>query len=69
MKIIREPSVYVVGRQTMETAQIDRFLSDHGRYGIPFYLLYRPARESHVFGELLTREGLLSVIAEAAANR
>ena len=29
MKIIREPSVYLVGRQTVDTAEIDRFLADH----------------------------------------
>lgn len=30
MNIIREPSVYLVGRQTASTAEIDRFLNDHG---------------------------------------
>ena len=29
MKIIREPSVYVVGRQSINDAEIDRFLTDH----------------------------------------
>src|SRR4051794_39425432 len=30
MRIIREPTVYVVGRQTVDQAEIDRFLADHG---------------------------------------
>lgn len=30
MKIIREPKVYLVGRQSLDTAEIDRFLGDHG---------------------------------------
>jgi thiol:disulfide interchange protein len=38
---------------------IARFLAEHGRYGIPFYMLYRPGKPPHVFGELLTKEGVL----------
>jgi thymidylate synthase (FAD) len=30
LKIVREPSVYVVGRQSLEPEAIDRFLNDHG---------------------------------------
>lgn len=29
MKIIRNPSVYVVGRQSLDRSEIDRFLADH----------------------------------------
>jgi thymidylate synthase (FAD) len=29
-RIIREPSVYLVGRQTVNDAELDRFLADHG---------------------------------------
>ena len=29
MNIIREPAVYLVGRQTVDSTEIDRFLSDH----------------------------------------
>jgi suppressor for copper-sensitivity B len=46
---------------------IARFLAEHGRYGIPFYLLYRPGREPHVFGELITRQGVIDVLAASAA--
>lgn len=30
IKVIREPTVYVMGRQTVNDAEIDRFLGDHG---------------------------------------
>jgi thymidylate synthase (FAD) len=30
MRIIREPTVYLVGRQTVDSAELDRFLADHG---------------------------------------
>ncbi len=30
MRIIREPQVYLVGRQTLNDEELDRFLSDHG---------------------------------------
>ena len=39
---------------TNRSQPIADFLADHGRYGIPFYLLYRPHREPHLFGELIT---------------
>ncbi len=29
MKIVRDPTVYLVGRQTLHDAEIDRFLADH----------------------------------------
>lgn len=44
--------------------RIAAFLADHGKYGIPFYLLYRPGREAHVFSELLTKDAILSKLAE-----
>jgi suppressor for copper-sensitivity B len=47
--------------------EIARFLADFGRSGIPFYLLYRPGREPHLFAELLTKDGLLREL-EAAAR-
>ena len=46
---------------------IARFLAEHGRYGIPFYLLYRPGAEPHVFSELLTQDGLIEVLDGAAS--
>ncbi len=41
---------------------IGAFLEEHGRYGIPFYLLYRPGEEPHVFSELLTKERVLDAL-------
>ncbi len=30
MKILREPTIYVLGRQTVDDGELDRFLADHG---------------------------------------
>jgi thymidylate synthase (FAD) len=30
IRVIREPAVYVLGRQTVDQAELDRFLADHG---------------------------------------
>src|SRR5580692_4926642 len=30
MRIISEPSVYLIGRQTIDDSALDKFLSDHG---------------------------------------
>ena len=43
---------------------ISAFLADHGKYGIPFYLLYRPGRRPHLFSELLTKDAILDVLRE-----
>jgi suppressor for copper-sensitivity B len=45
---------------------ITAFLADHGRYGIPFYLLYRPGREPYLFSELITKETVVAAVEEAA---
>lgn len=44
---------------------IAEFLADHGRYGIPFYLLYRPGKEPFIFSELLTQEAVIKALAAA----
>jgi thiol:disulfide interchange protein len=51
---------------TNRDEEIATFLADHGKYGIPFYLLYRPGREPHLFPELLTQGDVLEVLNEAA---
>jgi suppressor for copper-sensitivity B len=48
---------------------IARFLAAHGRYGIPFYMLYRPGQAPHLFGELLNAAEVARVITESAARR
>ncbi|HSK79721.1 MAG TPA: thioredoxin family protein [Thermoanaerobaculia bacterium] len=50
---------------TNKNDEITNFLAEHGRYGIPFYLLYRPGQEPHVFSELLTKETLVSAVQDA----
>src|SRR5690349_20987219 len=30
IRVLREPAVYLVGRQTIDPAELDRFLADHG---------------------------------------
>jgi suppressor for copper-sensitivity B len=47
---------------------IAAFLAEHGRYGIPFYMLYRPGQPPHVFGELITQQGVVDVLEAAAAD-
>jgi thiol:disulfide interchange protein DsbD len=41
---------------------IGALLARHGRYGIPFYLLYRPGAEPYVFPELLTQDLVVDVV-------
>jgi suppressor for copper-sensitivity B len=53
---------------TNRSDAITHFLADHGRYGIPFYLLYRPGQEPHVFSELLNQEELVEMVRDAAAQ-
>ncbi len=45
---------------------IGEYLARHGRSAVPFYILYRPGREPHAFGEILTRGGLIDVLAASA---
>jgi suppressor for copper-sensitivity B len=47
---------------TNRNEAIGAYLADHGRYGIPFYLLYRPGKEPYLFGELLTQDGIVAVL-------
>jgi thiol:disulfide interchange protein len=53
---------------TNKNEEIGKFLAEHGRYGIPFYLLYRPGREPHVFSELPTRDSLVATVKIAAGS-
>ena len=38
------------------------YLAAHGRYSIPFYLLYRPGAEPHLFSELLTKNAIQEAV-------
>jgi suppressor for copper-sensitivity B len=55
------------GDWTNRNDRIGDFLAAHGRYGIPFYMLYRPGREPNVLPELLTRDLVVAAIRDAAA--
>lgn len=50
---------------TNPDASIAQFLMDHGRPGIPFYVLYGPGTKPHVFGELLTKQAVLDALERA----
>ena len=51
---------------TNRSDAIADFLAYHGRYGIPFYLLYRPGREPRLFSEVLTQRAVIDALEEAA---
>jgi thiol:disulfide interchange protein len=53
---------------TNKNDEIGKFLAANGRYGIPFYLLYRPGRAPHVFGELPSKGGLVATVRAAAGS-
>ncbi|HEX2464201.1 MAG TPA: thioredoxin family protein [Thermoanaerobaculia bacterium] len=53
---------------TNQNEEIARFLADFGRYSIPFYLLYRPGAEPHLFPELLTKRDVLRVLDESVSR-
>jgi suppressor for copper-sensitivity B len=50
---------------TNPNPEIAAYLAEHGRNGIPFYLLYRPGGEPQLLGELLTREGVVTAVRDA----
>jgi suppressor for copper-sensitivity B len=48
--------------------EIAAYLGEYGRYAIPFYLLYRPRQQPHLFGELLTKGEIADTVRDAAAQ-
>ncbi|MEL7061689.1 MAG: thioredoxin family protein [Acidobacteriota bacterium] len=58
--------VAMKGDWTNRDDAITDYLARHGRSAVPFYVLYRPgSSDPHVFGELLTRDGLISAVRAA----
>lgn len=53
---------------TNRNDDIARYLASFGRYGIPFYALYRPGQEPHVFSELLRGGRLEEAIRNSAGG-
>ena len=45
--------------------EIARYLADYDRYSVPFYMLYRPHREPHLFGELLRKKAILAALEDS----
>jgi thiol:disulfide interchange protein DsbD len=44
--------------------EIGELLASFGRYGIPFYVMYRPGREPRVLSELLSRSAIVGLLGE-----
>jgi len=53
---------------TTRDDEITAYLAEHGRYGIPFYVLYRPGAEPHLFSELLTKAAVVEAVESAATE-
>lgn len=51
---------------TNRSDAIADYLASFGRAGIPFYALYRPGSEPHVFSEVLTKQRVLDAVRKAA---
>ena len=64
----RHGVVTLVGDWTSGDPRITRFLADHGRNSIPFYLFYAPGQQARVLPQLLTTNGLVAM-ASATPNR
>lgn len=47
---------------------IGEYLASFDRYGIPFYVMYRPGREPHVFSELLSRSAITDLLESDASE-
>jgi len=57
--------VVMKGDWTNRDDVITEFLARHGRAAVPFYILYRPDGDTHVFGEVLTRGAIAAALADA----
>jgi suppressor for copper-sensitivity B len=54
---------------TNRDEEIAQFLADFGRYSIPFYMLYQPGAEPHLFSEILRRDDILEALRAGDAAR
>jgi thiol:disulfide interchange protein len=54
---------------TNRNDEIGAFLAEHGRYGIPFYLLYLPGGQAQVFSELPSRDGLVEAVGKIGGRK
>ena len=60
----RHGVVTLIGDWTRGDPAITRFLAEHGRNSIPFYLYYAPGKEARVLPQLLTSSGLVAMASE-----
>ena len=47
---------------TRRDEAIGEYLASFDRYGIPFYVLYRPGREPYVFSEILSKSAIIDLL-------
>lgn len=65
----RDGVVYLVGDWTKRDADIAQALSEHGRAGVPLYLMYGAGgREAQVLPQLLTEDMVVKAADQAAAH-
>lgn len=66
--LFRDHGVVVMkGDWTNRDDVITEFLARHGRAAVPFYILYRPGGDTHVFGEVLTRGAIAQALGASAS--
>ena len=51
---------------TNRNDEIASLLAEYGRYSIPFYLLYRPDDDPHLFSELLTKRAVVEAVSSSS---
>lgn len=61
--------VYLKGDWTNQNPEITRLLEQHGRSGVPLYLLYTGRVEPHVLPQILTEGGVLGWLDRVEAGR
>ena len=64
----RHGVVTLVGDWTRGDPAITRFLAEHGRNSIPFYLFYAPGRKARVLPQILTTGGLVAMAARTVSR-
>ncbi|MEM6792776.1 MAG: thioredoxin family protein [Acidobacteriota bacterium] len=62
----RHDVVAMKGDWTNRDDRITEFLARYDRAAVPFYILMRPGRDPHVFGEILTQSGLVEAVEQSA---
>jgi len=61
-------AAYLVADWTRRDPAIAQALAQHGRQGVPLYVVYRPDGEARVLPQLLTREAVLEALRPAGGS-